>query len=73
MSRQRLKPDKYKQVRLQVLARDRWQCQLCGKSTNLEVHHQHSRAQGGKDQLENLISLCSDCHQQLHANPENFD
>jgi 5-methylcytosine-specific restriction endonuclease McrA len=66
MSRQRLEPDKYKQLRLQVLARDRWQCQFCGKRTNLEVHHQHSRAQGGKDQSENLITLCDSCHRNEH-------
>jgi 5-methylcytosine-specific restriction endonuclease McrA len=72
MSRRRLEPDKYKQLRLQALARDRWQCQFCGKRSSLEVHHQRSRAQGGRDQPENLISLCSDCHQQLHAKPENI-
>jgi 5-methylcytosine-specific restriction endonuclease McrA len=66
MSRQRLEPEAYKLVRLQVLARDRWQCKYCGKRTNLEVHHQQSRAQGGKDQIENLITLCSECHHRIH-------
>jgi 5-methylcytosine-specific restriction enzyme A len=67
MSSKRLEPEVYKQLRLQVLARDRYQCQLCGKRSNLEVHHQQSRARGGKDQIDNLISLCSNCHRQLHS------
>jgi 5-methylcytosine-specific restriction endonuclease McrA len=66
MSRQRLEPEAYKRLRLEVLARDRWQCQFCGKPTNLEVHHQQSRARGGKDQIDNLISVCSSCHRQMH-------
>jgi 5-methylcytosine-specific restriction endonuclease McrA len=66
MSRQRLEPEIYRQLRLQVLARDRWQCQYCGKRTNLEEHHQHSRAHGGKDQIENLITLCGSCHRNEH-------
>jgi 5-methylcytosine-specific restriction enzyme A len=67
MSRQRLEPDKYKQLRMQVLARDRWQCQYCGTRNNLEVHHQLSRARGGSDQPKNLITLCSKCHANLHS------
>jgi 5-methylcytosine-specific restriction endonuclease McrA len=66
MSKRRLEPENYQQLRLQVLARDRWQCQACGKHTNLEVHHQHSRAQGGKNQIENLITLCDSCHRNEH-------
>jgi len=66
MSRQRREPDKYKRLRLQVFARDAWRCQLCGRRTNLEVHHQQSRAHGGKDQIENLITLCDSCHRNEH-------
>jgi 5-methylcytosine-specific restriction endonuclease McrA len=66
MSSKRLERAAYKQLRLQVLARDRWQCQFCGTRNNLEIHHQHLRARGGKDQIENLITLCDSCHRNEH-------
>jgi len=31
--------DSYRQLRLQVLERDGWHCQVCGSMMNLEVHH----------------------------------
>jgi ATP-dependent DNA helicase RecQ len=66
MSSKRLERAAYKQLRLQALARDHWQCQCCGTRSNLEVHHQQSRAQDGEDQPDNLITLCSDCHTRHH-------
>jgi 5-methylcytosine-specific restriction endonuclease McrA len=56
----------YRVLRHQVLKRDGWRCQLCGKSTNLHVHHVKSRSKLGHDALRNLITLCAKCHETSH-------
>lgn len=62
-----LDPEAYQQLCRQVLQRDGWRCQQCGNSTNLQVHHLQLRAQSGDDAEQNLITLCSKCHDQIHS------
>jgi 5-methylcytosine-specific restriction endonuclease McrA len=59
-------------IRRKVLARDRHCCRApgCGHTKFLEVHHIRSRADGGGNDLENLITLCSACHRLGHEKPE---
>jgi len=64
--RLRLKPDSYRKLRIEVLERDGWRCQSCGSSDRLEVHHLRSRGRLGDDKDENLITLCADCHRDIH-------
>ena len=53
--------------RAHALDRDNYTCQHCGaKNVRLEVHHIKYRSQGGSDDLDNLITLCEDCHHNLH-------
>ena len=66
LSRLRLDPEAYETLRQQVLCRDGWRCQICGSRSNLEVHHQEFRSQGGDDSEENLITLCTVCHANTH-------
>jgi 5-methylcytosine-specific restriction enzyme A len=52
-------------LRLLILERDHFKCQLCGKTakeTRLEVDHIVPVARGGKDSLENLHTICFDCN-----------
>ena len=50
-----------------ALCRDKYTCQICkAKNTRLEVHHIKYRSQGGTDDLDNLITLCADCHKKVH-------
>jgi ATP-dependent DNA helicase RecQ len=65
-ARLRLKSDLYNDLRSQVLRRDGWRCQSCGTMSNLEVHHKQFRSQSGHDSEENLITVCSKCHAQIH-------
>lgn len=66
-----------------VLARDNYECRICGKSSltqvdqsaefnkihfELEVHHIVPRKNGGKDTFRNLISLCEACHHETYSN-----
>lgn len=41
--------------------------EVCGRSTQLEVHHIRFRSALGDDALENLITLCFACHQKAHG------
>lgn len=57
-------------LRQAALERDEFRCQFCSNSkgnTNLVVHHIRPLKQGGKNELWNLITLCSSCHASDHA------
>lgn len=57
----------YANAREHTLVRDKYTCQCCGKKNcRLEVHHIKFRRNGGSDNLENLITLCEDCHKAVH-------
>src|SRR5580765_1072878 len=64
--RLRLDPASYEKLRQRVLRRDSWRCQCCGRMSNLEVHHKQFRSRSGDDSEENLITLCSCCHGEMH-------
>jgi len=55
-------------MRREVLARDRHRCRVkgCGRAQFLEAHHLVPRSAGGKNNPENLVTLCSSCHRLLH-------
>lgn len=59
-----------------VYKRDGNKCQFCGWTRErwsredprrLELHHVHGHADGGQNTVENLVVLCSKCHDDLHA------
>ena len=57
----------YANAREHALVRDNYTCQCCGKKNcRVEVHHIVFRRNGGSDSLENLITLCEDCHNTIH-------
>jgi len=64
--RLRLDPELYEELRTLVLCRDGWRCQACGAMSNLEVHHKEFRSHSGEDSEENLITLCTACHAEIH-------
>ena len=63
----RLHEDGYRALRAQVLARDRWTCQMCGSKQQLDVHHIIPRSRAGADCERNLITLCRTCHAGIHS------
>ena len=51
--------------RQNVLARDRWKCQYCGRkkpTPELTYDHVVPRSQGGKTCWENIVTACQDCN-----------
>ena len=65
-TRLRLDSESYRELHHQVLERDGWRCQVCGSMQNLQVHHLKFRSQSGGDEEQNLITLCAECHEQMH-------
>lgn len=63
-------------VVVEVLRRAAGKCEGCGAmgpfkrrtdgSLYLEVHHEVTLADGGKDVVENAVALCPNCHRQRH-------
>lgn len=54
-------------VRRAVLKRDRNRCQGCGRRKPLHIHHVKPVAEGGRNETANLITLCPNCHAEVHA------
>jgi len=67
-SRLQLDPTSYERLRQEILNRDGWRCQSCGTMSNLEIHHKQFRSHSGNDSEENLITLCTACHDAIHHN-----
>ena len=59
-------------LRRRVLKRDGYRCTRCGRSPRkvwglrLEVHHVRPVHRGGKSVIENLRTLCRECHLAHH-------
>jgi len=63
-------------LRREVLRRDGYKCRKCGWNQklwdrsdprHLEIHHIVRHADGGISTLDNLITYCNVCHDELHA------
>ena len=52
----------WQEIRIQILQRDGYKCQSCGKRTSGQVHHIIPRSKGGSNELSNLMVLCGKCH-----------
>ena len=52
-----------------LTARSRGICEICGYKQAVHRHHRLRRGQGGKNELANLLHLCSTCHDSVHAHP----
>ena len=52
-----------------MLTRDRHQCLDCKRQglKRVEVHHVIHLRDGGSDDMENLVTLCYECHRSRHA------
>jgi phage terminase large subunit GpA-like protein len=46
-------------------------CVACGTKDDLQHHHLVMRSEGGSDDDENLITLCTACHHKVHERQMN--
>lgn len=66
---EKLKDPRWQQKRLRIMERDGWACVHCkAKSRNLQVHHTMYAKDPWSVEDEFLITLCDDCHEELHEN-----
>ncbi len=76
--RKRLKTKEWYDLRQKVLERDNFTCRDCGKKIvwgDLDLapsmHHVHPFSKGGKDTLDNLITLHIICHKNYEKELRN--
>ena len=65
----------FENTKAKVLDRDKYTCQCCKgkhKDSKLEVHHIIFRSQGGSNEEDNLITLCSTCHYNVHHDKQKL-
>ncbi len=51
-----------------ILLESNHSCSICGEYGPLEIHHILPISEGGKDDYQNLIALCRNCHSFAHRN-----
>lgn len=68
-------PPDWEKRRYRVFKRDGFQCRNCeyeapedDPKTGLHCHHQTRISNGGGHGLDNLVTVCEDCHYQIHSN-----
>lgn len=64
-----LTSEKWKNIREKVKERDNFLCQQCKLKKAEEVHHLNYE-NVFNEKMEDLISVCSECHMELHNNEE---
>lgn len=57
---------RWQTIRQQVIKRDGHKCTSCGSVSDLTVDHIKELSLGGSNNLENLRTLCAECHQDKH-------
>lgn len=57
----------WRALRRKVLERDGYECQRCRTPFSLVAHHLIPRAFGGRDIVDNLVTVCRSCHAAVHA------
>lgn len=57
----------YKRNSQMVFEAQSYRCANCGEMKPLQAHHRKHRSQGRNDRTENLVGLCSSCHEGKHA------
>jgi hypothetical protein len=50
----------------QLLADTGRRCCVCGKLHGIQVHHIVPKEKGGSDDIDNAITLCPNCHDEVH-------
>jgi len=62
-----LQTDDWNQIRLHILKRDNYTCVMCGRNGGrLYVHHK-TYQRWSKEHLNDLITLCYNCHEEIHG------
>lgn len=58
---------KWKELRDQRLAKDDYRCKRCKTAKQLRIHHIRYPEVWGEESVDDLVTLCDDCHSQIHS------
>lgn len=69
-------PPDWERRRQEVFRRDGYECQNCGYQSSaddepdhyLHAHHRMKISDGGGHGFDNLVTVCEDCHYEIHSN-----
>lgn len=61
-----IQTEAWREQRMKILRRDNFQCVCCGTAKNLHVHHITYENLGAEEEGD-LVTLCSDCHANVHS------
>lgn len=64
-----LQSEEWEQLRREVFQRDKYRCRRCGDRNQLHCHHLHYETLY-EEELEDLVTMCKDCHKEVHKFPE---
>jgi 5-methylcytosine-specific restriction endonuclease McrA len=64
--RKYLQSDDWKRKRYIVLKRDNWSCVYCGARATQVHHKRYAKKNIGKEPIEWLVSVCNNCHYDIH-------
>lgn len=64
-----LQSEEWEVLRQKVFDRDRRRCRRCGERKSLHCHHLHYENLYDEP-LEDLVTMCKDCHKEVHKFPE---
>lgn len=56
----------WKKLRENRLKKDHFQCVECGNAFNLQVHHIRYPDIWGTETIDDLVTLCDECHKKIH-------
>ena len=62
----RLKGEALRRLQAEVLDRDDHACQSCWRHSEAPPHHIIFKSEGGRDEADNMITLCETCHYKIH-------
>lgn len=57
---------RWQRLRESVFKRDGQACVMCGATQPLQVHHRRYPKAWGMETIDDLVTLCDDCHKKLH-------
>ena len=61
-----MQSEAWQKVRRARLHIDDYKCQRCGRGKNLQVHHISYEHLGQAGEIEDLVTLCRECHEEIH-------
>lgn len=68
----KLRDPRWKALRATVLIRDGNTCTKCGAKNNLQIHHKRYTGEPWEAPINDLVTLCDECHEQIHKKSQPF-